>query len=160
MIRTYRGAWVPDSITLFTDFMKSLIYAKLGAGNLISYLFTNESASDIRFEQKLIYFLFKFDRLKSSLHFHMARFLSSYSLFFLNQLTGWKWREKYEISYSVRLINWIFDLFRHIKSTGKNNEIISIKLNGLKYFGIWILHHVDLNIWIVNFCNGNIMACI
>lgn len=53
MIRTYRGAWVPDSITLFTDFMKSLIYAKLGGGNLISYLFTNESASDIRFEQKI-----------------------------------------------------------------------------------------------------------
>lgn len=51
MIRTYRGAWVPDSITLFTDFMKSLIYAKLGAGNLISYFFTNEFASDIRFEK-------------------------------------------------------------------------------------------------------------
>lgn len=53
MIRTYRGAWVPDSITLFNGFMKSLIYAKLGGGNLISYLFTNESASDIRFEQKI-----------------------------------------------------------------------------------------------------------
>lgn len=49
MIRTYRGPWVADSITLFTHFMKSLIYAKLGAGNLISYLFTNESASDIKF---------------------------------------------------------------------------------------------------------------
>lgn len=93
MIRPCKGARVPDSITLFTDFMKSLIYAKLGAGNLISYLFTNESASDIRFEQKLICFLFKFDRLKSSLHFHMGRFLSSFSLFFLNQLTGRKWRE-------------------------------------------------------------------
>lgn len=53
MIRPYKGARVPDSITLFTDFMKSLIYAKLGAGNLISYFFTNEFASDIGFEKKI-----------------------------------------------------------------------------------------------------------
>lgn len=54
----------------------------------------------------------------------------------LKSIDRMKMERKYEISYSVRLINLIFDLFRHIKSTGKNNEIISIKLNGLKYFGI------------------------
>lgn len=54
----------------------------------------------------------------------------------LKSIDRMKMERKYEISYSVRLINRIVDLFIHIKSTGKNNEIISIKLNGLKYFGI------------------------
>lgn len=50
MIRIYRGVWVLDSIILFIDFMKLLIYAKLGVGNLIFYLFINELVFDIIFE--------------------------------------------------------------------------------------------------------------
>lgn len=50
MIRIYRGVWVLDSIILFNDFMKLLIYVKLGVGNLIFYLFINEFVFDIRFE--------------------------------------------------------------------------------------------------------------